>query len=75
MQELRCFHLRRHAAPQLFETAAREEKLQVLPWGQAWDCERDDLFDSYGITVLNGHLESVKYLRYFGTWWYSRTRS
>jgi len=42
-------------AAELFETAAREGKLEVLPWGQAWDCELDDVLDSDAIAVLCGH--------------------
>ena len=62
-------------AESLFNTAARNGKLNVLKWGEESGYELDNFFCEDGIAdaALYGHLEVVKYLRMLGISWDERT--
>ena len=59
----------------LFDTAARDGKLDVLKWGDKSGYDLMHLLDEDTIAVaaLNGHLEVVQYLRTLGISWNGHT--
>jgi len=55
----------------LFNTAAKEEKLKILKFGEASGYKLNDILNESGIahSAENGHLEVVQYLRQLGVEW------